>query len=547
MRPSFLGLEMSKRTIQLSQKALDVTGSNLSNAQTEGYTRQVVDVGSHYLNKYNYWMSKTSRMTLAGQGAKGLDHADQVGNDHQGVDQVRDPYIDKRYRESTPFVAEYSTKADVLKEVETVLDNITTEGLTKSLDDIKASLSAYAERPDSEELASIVRNQCYNLTNLLHSFRADLEDLKETNLESLDASVEDTNNIIDRIVNYNKSIVKEYLTMADNVPSDTYSVTGGYGPNEMLDARNLLLDELSYKGDITVYNNNDGSVRVLMGGVEIINGEKYEHLYMKGSDKIEGEFSSELLRDYAAYDAAVLRWTSGDDMALASGELKAYADLLNGNGVYATGYQNDSYGIPYYESTIDAFANTFANFMNEQNGAFDEKGQLVNPDRLLFCTREYNSGDVGYNELDMTMENIRIADSWMKDATMIGEVENKDTGIWELSLDGNHVNQMIVNINNMPLDFGGKGDYEGTVYDYLLFINNRIGQSIDYYESRHDAAYATANSLLDARDSVSGVSETEEGINMLTYQNWYNASARLMTALDDALDRLINNTGRVGL
>ncbi|MBQ9383878.1 MAG: flagellar hook-associated protein FlgK [Ruminiclostridium sp.] len=536
MRPSFLGLEMSKRTIQLSQKALDVTGSNLSNAQTEGYTRQVVDVGSHYLNKYNYWMSKTSRMTLAGQGAKGL-----------GVDQVRDPYIDKRYRESTPYVAEYSTKADVLKEVETVLDNITTEGLTKSLDDIKASLSTYAERPDSEELASIVRNQCYNLTNLLHSFRADLEDLKETNLESLDASIEDTNNIIDRIVNYNKSIVKEYLTMADGVPSDTFSVTGGYGPNEMLDERNLLLDELSYKGDITVYNNNDGSVRVLMGGVEIINGEKYEHLYMKSSTKIEGEFSSELLRNYAAYDAAVLRWTSGDDCVTASGELKAYTDLLNGNGVYATGYQNDSYGIPYYESTIDAFANTFANFMNEQNGAFDENGKLINPDRLLFCTREYNEGEIGYNELDMTMENIRIAESWMKDATMIGEVENKTTGLWELSLDGNHVNQMIVNINNMPLDFGGKGDYEGTVYDYLLFINNRIGQSIDYYESRYDAAYATANSLLDARDSVSGVSETEEGINMLTYQNWYNASARLMTALDDALDRLINNTGRVGL
>ena len=527
---------MSKRTIQLSQKALDITGSNLSNAQTEGYTRQVVDIGSHYLNKYNYWQSSTSRMTLAGQGAKGL-----------GVDQVRDPYIDKRYRESTPLVSEYSTKADVLKEVETVLDNITTEGLTKNIDDLKNALSQYAERPDSEELASIVRNQCYNLTNLLHSYKADLEDLKETNLESLDASIEDTNNIIDRIVNYNKSIVKEYISMANGIPSDTYSVTGDYGPNEMLDERNLLLDELSYKGDITVYNNNDGSVRVLMNGVEIINGERYEHLYMKGSTKIEGEFSSELLRDYAAYNSAVLRWTSGDDCKPAAGELKAYTDILNGNGVYASGYQNDSYGIPYYESTIDVFAHTFATFMNTFNGAFDENGILVAPDRLLFCTKEYNEGEVEYSELDMNMDNIRISNQWMSNATMIGEVYNNETNMWELSLDGDHINQFIVKINTAALDFGGKGDYEGTVYDYLLFINNRIGQNISYNESRYDAAYATANSLLDTRDSVSGVSETEEGINMLTYQNWYNASARLMTALDDALDRLINNTGRVGL
>ena len=316
---------------------------------------------------------------------------------------------------------------------------------------------------------------------------------------------------------------------------------------EMLDARNLLLDELSYKGSINVYNNADGSVKVLMDGVEIINGEKYEKLYMKSSTKIDGEFESELLRDYAAYDAAVLRWTSGDEAKFSTGELKAYTDILNGNGVYATGYQNDSYGIPYYESTMDSFAHTFGNFLNYFNGAVDENGVVIDKDRLLFCTNDYKNGDAAYEDVDMTMDNIRIADTWMQDATMIGEVKNEKSGIWELSLDGNHINRLIENINKKQLDFGGRGDYEGTVYDYLLFISNRIGQNIDYYDSRHEAAFATSNALLDSRDAVSGVSETEEGINMLTYQNWYNASSRLMTALDDALDRLINNTGRVGL
>ncbi len=316
---------MSKRTIQLSQKALDITGSNLSNSKVEGYTRQQVDIGSSYLNHTNYWQTTTSKMSLAGQGAIGI-----------GVDQVRDPYIDKRYRESTPYVAEYSTKSDILKEVETVLDNITTDGLANSVDTFKDALSKYASQPDNEELASIVRNEAFNMTNLLHTYRADLEDIKLTNLEALDTSIEDTNNIIERIVNYNKSIVKEYASMALEKYAKGDSVTGGYGPNEMLDARNLLLDELSYKGSINVYNNADGSVKVLMDGVEIINGEKYEKLYMKSSTKIDGEFESELLRDYAAYDAAVLRWTSGDEAKFSTGELKAYTDILNGNGVYAT-------------------------------------------------------------------------------------------------------------------------------------------------------------------------------------------------------------------
>lgn len=537
-----MGLEVSKRTIQLAQKSLDITGSNLSNSKVEGYTRQKVDIGASYFNEFAYWQTKSSRMSLAGQGAIGI-----------GVDQVRDPYIDKRYRDSTPAVAEFSTRADTLKEVETVLDNITTDGLTLSIDTFKNALSNYAERPDSEELASIVRNQAYNMTNLLHTYYADLENLKETNLEALDASIEDTNNIIERIVNYNKSIVKEYTAMATGKYGDRESVTGSYGPNELLDERNLLLDELSYKGCIEVHDNADGSVRVLMDGVEIINGEKYEQLYMKKSTKTDGEFSSELFRDYAAYDAAVLRWTSGDEANFRSGELKAYVDILNGNGVYATGYQNDSYGIPYYESAMSSFAHTFGNFMNYMNGAVDDKGKVIDADRLLFVTNEYERIDqygdreAEYEELDMSIENIRIAETWMNKATMIGEVQNKETGIWTMSLDGNHVNQIIEKLNNKSLDFGGRGDYEGTIYDYLLFISNRIGQNIEFNESRHEAAYATSNALLDARDEVSGVSETEEGINMLTYQNWYNASARLMTALDDALDRLINNTGRVGL
>lgn len=538
MRSSFLGLEVSKRTIQLAQKTLDITGGNLSNVHTEGYTRQRIDVGSMYLNKYSNWQSRISRMYLAGQGATAF-----------GVNQVRDSYIDKRYRESTCFVAEHSTAADIMKEVETVLDNIDNTGLTARIDTLKDALSKYAEQPDSDELASIVRNEAYNITNLLHSYQVELQNLKESNIESLQTTMESTNTTIKSIVDMNKKIVKEYAVMATGKLSEGESVTGSYGPNEMLDTRNMLLDELSYMGNITVYDNPDGSVRVLMNGVEIINGEKYEQLYMKGSTKnINSEdYTSELLRDYAAYDAAVLRWTSGDDATFKSGEIKAYVDALNGNGVYKSGYQNDSYGIPYYESTIDAFANDFANMMNYINGAVDENGKIIDPNRLMFCTKSCNEGLLEYEDENMTASNIRIANSWMDDATMIGQVQDKTTGEWSLSMDGDHVNELLVKMQTSVISFGGKGDFEGTVYNYLMFISNRLGQQIDYNEAQYDSAYDTTEALLDSREAVSGVNSDEEGINMLTYQNWYNASSRMMTALDDCLDRLINNTGRVGL
>ena len=185
--------------------------------------------------------------------------------------------------------------------------------------------------------------------------------------------------------------------------------------------------------------------------------------------------------------------------------------------------------------------------MNQLNGAVDENGTLIDADRLLFCTQKFNEGAEDYGDHNMTADTIRIADSWMMDATMVGEVKNKETGEWTLSLDGDHVNEMAVKITSQAIHFGGKGDFEGSIYDYLLFINNRLGQQIDYNKSQYESSYDTTNALLDSRDAVSGVSSDEEGINMMTYQNWYSASSRMMTTLDDCLEKLINGTGRVGL
>ena len=54
------------------------------------------------------------------------------------------------------------------------------------------------------------------------------------------------------------------------------------------------------------------------------------------------------------------------------------------------------------------------------------------------------------------------------------------------------------------------------------------------------------NGIQDSRDSISGISLDEEAANMMTYVSAYNAASRLMTALDEVLNTLINNTGLVG-
>ena len=70
MRPTFLGFETQKRTIQVAQKHLDIAGNNISNINTVGYTRQRVDVYSMYVsgNQSLRWSSSTNNLSLTGQG-----------------------------------------------------------------------------------------------------------------------------------------------------------------------------------------------------------------------------------------------------------------------------------------------------------------------------------------------------------------------------------------------------------------------------------------------------------------------------------------------
>ena len=87
LRPTFLGFETAKRGLTAAQKGLDIAGQNLTNWDSAGYTRQritqVALAPDSYRSRY-----ATSKVGLAGQGVE-----------ITGIDQTRDVFLDKRFRE----------------------------------------------------------------------------------------------------------------------------------------------------------------------------------------------------------------------------------------------------------------------------------------------------------------------------------------------------------------------------------------------------------------------------------------------------------------
>ncbi|MCM1298578.1 MAG: flagellar hook-associated protein FlgK [Firmicutes bacterium] len=553
MRSTFLGLEVSKRTIQIAQKALDTTNTNLSNVNTEGYSRQRLDLNAQYISVSGKYSTHLARLTLAGQGVNAF-----------GVSQIRDTYLDKRYREFTAYCRENEIKQSVLKEAEKILSSTDNVGLLSNLQDFKDALSKYAgDSPYNKEYASICRNEASSICQTLRTLSTDLDNLTKENVIALQDAVSSVNDIIDKIATYNGVITGEYnITAADKIYKDE-SVIGSYGPNELMDQRNNLLDELSQYGNIKVYDNNDGSVKVYMGNTVIIDGTKSEQVVMK---------------DYYTYGAAVLKFSNGeiiDSSTVTSGEIVARMDMLNGNGTYAAGYQNTAYGIPYYQSTLDSFAQAFAEKMNELNGMYLGKGNTGDSRVMFACDADYDAdgnrivktdedgnpvydadGNVQYRDrVTIDAHNIRISEEWMNDATMIGQVYKPELdadgndigGTWDsVNLDGNAVNALLLGISEDKVEIGRAREFTGTIYDYYNFITNRIAESISYYGEQLTLNTNNVNTIGDNRQSIMGVSDTEEGINMMTYQKWFNASSRMMTTLDEMIDKIVNSTGIVG-
>lgn len=584
MRPTFMGFEVQKRTLMMAQKNQDIVGNNISNINTPGYTRQRVDMYSVYVSGLGEprWSSRTNMLSMQGQGVNAY-----------GVSQIRDIYIDKRYRENVAVEADTDKRVTILSDIENILDNFETTGLQAKTKDLWAALQDYSEeKPDSTEVATIVVNAALNLCRMLNDYDQRLKEVEETYVGELQDTVGYVNKLLEEMTALNEKIEKEKFHYAEE-----------YGPNELYDQMNLYIDELATYGEIEVTQNKNGTFDVKMAGVKIVDGNdlKNSHIIMK---------------DYNIYGTAELLFENGQEVILTTGMLKGFQDMINGNGVYAAGGQSGAYGIPYFKTAVSVFARTVAEVLNTANGAEQDDS------RAMFVSST--------DEALITAGNIKVSDSWREDPTMIGKVRylNEKTGMYEygfnqktdtpvttikyqkklyvtnpdgtwkldennnrieatkddkyaqydyvfdkdgkpvpetdaagniiyetvdgtasgiVNLQNTNVKYLFSQFDNKAIAFGNCHDFNGSFFEYISFVSNRLGQTIEYETSRYETAVITVDELLDARDAVSAPQMDEEGINMLNYTKWYNASARMVTALDDMLDKLINGTGRVGL
>jgi len=495
---SFMGIETAKRGLAANQVALNIVGNNIANISTEGYTRQRVDTVSMAVSGHNSRYAP-NQASLAGQGVM-----------VNGIGQVRDPFLDKRYRDEAADVGYYEKAYEIMSDIEPALDEYSSSGLKDALAGLSDALNDLSRNADQTVNANIVLTAAKNIVQVLNNLDAKLDDVREQQIYGLQVDIDEVDGMLKRIADLNKAINQEIFASSVNAN------VKNYGPNELLDERNLLIDKLAKYADINVNSNADGSVIILVNGQVAVDGTDYKTI--------------NLVRN-ADNTVSVTWMETGEALKLDSGSLKASLAMINGRGPDASGV-NETYdkGVPYFKDILNSFASNLVSEFNHVLQIAPKPG-----DTKIEYKKLFSSG----GENIVTAGNIEISDEWIKDPAYIID--------GYLATDGSFDNTFVLaalSIFDKTLNFKG---ISGTFEEYVNFYNtSEVGQQVLFFKGRYETASTVSEDLLDRRDAVSAVSLDEEGANLMQYQKAYNAMARLMTALDEALDVLINRTGLVG-
>ena len=258
---------------------------------------------------------------------------------------------------------------------------------------------------------------------------------------------------------------------------------------------------------------------------------KYNELVANEAERIDAaqkNLDSKIKEKADAEAAGAARNNINDEIT--TGSLKGSLDLLNNNGEFDD--PATSKGIGYYQKALDLLANKFAQSFNDANNTAGIT------DHDLFATND--------NTAEITAKNIKIADGWANNEYGITASKNPDA---PLGANDNISHMITMMKESMTYSTGGANDvhiFEGSFQEYFVNMGTQLGLDINSSTEILNNHVSLASNINDNRDNVSGVSLDEEGMNMIQYSQAYNASARFMTVLDEALDTLINNMGVVG-
>lgn len=457
--PSFSGLNIAMSGLRAQQYALDTTANNIANANTDGFHRQEV-------------------VFVPGNPLRGMSDGGSMGSPQigtgvmvQSVRRMQSTYVDNQVRMANQWIGNWQYKDDTLKQVESVLSEPSDIGISGALNKFWSSWETLAADKSASIASKVsVVESGAALANQIKELNRSLRDLQTRTDQDIADNASQVNRIAHEIANCNEQIRK--------------SVAGGYEPNDMLDRRDLLLDDLSKIVHVDVSGMTGAELTVTVSGKLLVQGDQVNE--MKPAVGAQGKIE--------------LRWDADNTPVETDGG--ALAGQIETRDVY----------IEDYLQSLDTLAREIVDGVN----AIHSTGVLPDgsPAGNFFVAGGYSA-------------NMQIEPDILNSNTAAGLAVQSSSNATVT----NDLAQDISKLRNSKI----ADDYGALVA--------RIGAQSRESKSRVDLYTDSLQQLETQRQSVSGVSVDDEMLNMVKFQQGYNASARVFQVMDEMIDTIINKLG----
>ena len=288
MANSFAGIELGKRALMNHSMQISTAGHNISNADTEGYSRQRVQVKT-YDPLFRPDLTREERPGQVGQGS-----------DIQSVNRLRDELLDQRIVAQGSQETYWETRDKYVLMLEEIYNEPDDISLRTNMDKYWQSWQELSIYPESQAARQAVVTRADSLAESIQQRFKSLSGVGTLINGDIEASVRQVNNLANQIARINEEIVKS-KAMGDN-------------PNDLLDRRDLLVEKLSGLVNITTDLRDEDEFMVHLEGQILVQG------------KIARNFDVEAVTDNSGYSKVV--WAdSRNTVNVSKGTLGALIEL----------------------------------------------------------------------------------------------------------------------------------------------------------------------------------------------------------------------------
>jgi flagellar hook-associated protein 1 FlgK len=578
MSSPFFGLDIGTSALRAAQQLLDTAAHNVANANTAGYSRQRVTL----VEAPPYSSPAFNRTGLPGQIGSGVNV--------MAISRIRDNFLDLQVQAQTSLQGAWDTRQQELAKIESIFPEPSDSALGSTISKFWNAWQDLAADPTSTAARSALTEQARSLATEINGDSTQLGMIATGIDQQVAGKVQTINDLATQIASLNGQIQRVTVT--------------GENPNDLLDQREQLLEQLNAVVPTNVVARSDGTINVLVGG----------------TDLVSNIYTRQVVVQTDSNGHCQPAWPDGSALSLSSGSLNALVQVRD----------TDLAG---YRAQLDALAKGIADATNaiHQRGT-DATGaagqafftyQAGNPSGSIavnvaiaadprLVAAAASTGTPGDGSVAGLIADLRAATTYVAGsagANVVGNADLTTNGTahlmsisagtataqtWtfsgsgsSLTLTGADGSTQTINVADMAdggtqvLNFDQLGismtvssltsakagadlvtdlttagpntlvtasvfTPPQTTTDFYSGVVGKIGSAVNQANEMSANQGLVVNQLQQRVEQNSGVSLDEEATDMVRFQHAYQAAARVITTMDEMLDTLINRTGLVG-